>query len=106
MGAVEIEEQLRDKLRAWAIAEDKLDGAIYQDMGINGMDFYELLCEIDDEFTLPEFDWSEFSDINEPPDGLALWSIFTLRGPKILPRKRLTIEHLSSVIADGKWFEP
>lgn len=106
MLAAEIEQQLRAKLRAWAIAEDMLDGAIYQDMGINGMDFYELLCEIESEFELPEFVWEEFADINEPPDGFTFWRMLTLRGPKILPRKRLTIDHLSNVIAQGKWSEP
>jgi hypothetical protein len=106
MQAVEIEEQLRTKLRAWAVSDDKLEGAIYQDMGINGMDFYELLCEIDDEFSLPEFDWSEFADINEPPDGLTFWRFLTLRGPIILQRKRLTLVHLSNVIAQGLWSEP
>ena len=101
MDAAEIEEALRVKLRAWATPETALDGAIYQDMGINGMDFYELLGEIDGEFPLPPFDWAEFADMNEPPDGLSL-----LGRLKILPRKRLTIAHLAKVIAAGDWSEP
>lgn len=100
MEAAEIEEALRQKLRDWATPDDALEGAIYQDMGINGMDFYELLCEIDDEFSLPPFDWSEFADMNEPPDGLSLFGRL-----KILPRKRLTIAHLAKVISTGQWSE-
>jgi Protein of unknown function (DUF1493) len=101
MGAAEIEQALREKLRAWATPEEALDGAIYQDMGINGQDFYELLCEIDDQFKLPAFDWSEYADMNEPPEGLSFFGRL-----KILPRKRLTISHLSEVIAAGIWSEP
>ena len=106
MEAASISERLRDKLRIWAVPENKLGSAIYQDMGINGLDFHDLLCEIKDEFPLPEFDWSDFADMSEPPDGLTFWRLFTLRGPKILPRKRLTVVHLSTVIADGRWSEP
>jgi hypothetical protein len=106
MQAAEIEQRLRAKLSSWAVPEDQLGGAIYQDMGINGMDFCELLCEIDDEFSLPEFDWSEFADISEPPDGLTFWRFLTLRGPIILKRKRLTLAHLSNVIAQGRWIAP
>jgi Protein of unknown function (DUF1493) len=101
MDATEIKQALRVKLRAWATPEAVLDGAIYQDMGINGQDFYELLSEIDSEFALPEFDWSEFADMNEPPDGLSLFGQL-----KIFPRKRLTISHLAEVIAAGVWSEP
>ena len=106
MGAEEIAQRLRIRLEAWGVPKDKLDGAIYQDMGINGLDFYDLLCEIKSEFPLPEFDWSDFADMNEPPDGLTFWRLFTLRGPKILLRKRLTVIHLSKVIAEGRWSEP
>ena len=51
-------------LRAWAVAEDMLDGAIYQDMGINGMDFYVIAMRncMTELLRLPEFDWSEFAD--------------------------------------------
>ncbi len=100
MEAAEIEEALRQKLRDRATPDDALEGAIYQDMGINGMDCYELLCEIDDEFSLPPLDWSEFADMNEPPDGLSLFGRL-----KILPRKRLTITHLAKVISTGQWSE-
>lgn len=106
MEAAEIEQRVRDMLRAWAVPEDKLDGAIYQDMGINGLDFHDLLCEIANEFPLPEFDWSDFADMSEPPDGLTFWRFLTLRGPKILSRKRLTVVHLSKVIVEGRWSEP
>ena len=106
MTVAEIEQHLRAKLIAWAVPENQLDGAIYQDMGINGTDFYDLLSEIGNEYTLPAFDWSEFADISDPPDGLTFWRLLTLRGPKILPRKRLTITHLSKIIAAGEWSEP
>ena len=106
MQAAEIEQQLRNKLRSWAVADDKLDGAIYQHMGINGMDFYDLLCEIQNEFELPNFVWEEFADMSEPPDGLTFWRVLTFRGPKILQRKQLTLAHLSNVIAQGQWSEP
>jgi hypothetical protein len=101
MNAAEIEQRLRDKLRAWATPEEQLDGAIYQDMGLNGLDFYDLLREIDRDFPLPKFDWEEFADMSEPPEGLSLFGRF-----KILPRKRLTIAHLAKVIANGVWTEP
>lgn len=106
MDPAEIVRRLHNKLRAWAVPEEKLNGAIYQDMGINGLDFHDLLCEIENEFPLPEFDWSDFADMSEPPDGLTFWRLFTLRGPKILWRKRLTVVHLSKVIAEGRWSEP
>jgi Protein of unknown function (DUF1493) len=96
-----IHDSLRAILREWEVPEKDLDGAIYQDMGINGQDFYELLCEIDDQFALPPFEWNEFADMNEPPDGLSLFGKL-----KILPRKRLTIAHLAEVISEGQWSEP
>lgn len=46
MEHVEIEHRLRKKPSYWAVPDDILDGAIYQDMGINGCDFYGLRLTI------------------------------------------------------------
>lgn len=75
--------------------------AIYQDAGLNGADFYEFMVDVADSLPLPEFDWSEFADMSEPPDGLGFFG-----GLKILKRKRLTIAHLAYSILHGRWSDP
>ena len=60
MERVEIEQRLRKKPSAWAVSDDILDGAIYQDMGINGCDLYELRLTIADlPKVIADGQWSE-----------------------------------------------
>lgn len=99
--AHQIEQDLLNLVRSWGGENVAPDAAIYQDNGINGYDFYELLCAIDEKYRLPPFDWSEFADMAEPPHGLTLFGRL-----KILPRKRLTPRHLAKVLSEQSWSEP
>ena len=98
-----LEEAVSSIVRQHVARNEKfgLDDPLYQKVGINGADFYELLCDIDDRFQLPAFDWSEFADISEPPAGMSF-----LGRLKILERKRLTIRHLCDVIEAREWRDP
>jgi hypothetical protein len=77
------------------------DEAIYQEAGLNGMDFYEFMVDVVDALPVPEFQWDEYADMSEPPAGLSLFGRL-----RILKRKRLTIAHLVQVILDGRWSDP
>ena len=101
MNVDEIEQRLLAIVSKYAGRPVSPDEAIYQDAGINGADFCDVLGEASAEFSLPLFDWEAFADTSEPPRGLSL-----LFGLKILSRRRLTTRHLARVIAAGEWIEP
>ena len=101
MNELSVQQTLLSLAKPDACRDVTLDEAIYQEMKINGADFCDLLCEIGEQFSLPEFSWEQFADTSEPPRGLSLFGRF-----KILPRDRLTSRHLSKVLIKGRWFEP
>ncbi|MBC7986216.1 MAG: hypothetical protein H7X93_06040 [Sphingomonadaceae bacterium] len=74
------------------------DEAIYQDVGLNGYDFYKFMEDATKMLALPDFDWGEFADLDEPPGSFLLG--------RLLSRRRLTIDHLVYVTLCGRWSDP
>jgi hypothetical protein len=101
MNTEEVEQRLLKIVSKYAGRPVSPDEAIYQDAGINGADFRDVLEEVRGKFFIPPFDWEAFADTSEPPRGTSLFF-----GLKILPRRRLTTRHLAKVITAGKWIEP
>ena len=97
----EIEAILHQIAKAHVGRDVGANEAIYQEAGLNGEDFCEFMVEVTDTLDVPEFDWSQFADMSEPPDGLSLFGKL-----RILPRKRLTITHLAYVVMHGRWSDP
>lgn len=105
------------------IAEIGRDTAMSQDAGIDGIDVWEFVCSLGDDYRMVwrQVPWERFSDQRASFYGCSVlvfpfWLLLRIltwpihrEAPIPAPRRaeeRLTVGHLAALLERGEWFEP